>query len=71
MTLLVIGIVYFLVQDSDRAWILTIPHTYFWSVLKLNFYVAFTFVCASVLVGCADLSLDNSMLTDSRSWMSV
>ncbi|CAK4032729.1 glycosyltransferase family 90 [Lecanosticta acicola] len=49
-TLLIIGIVYFIVQDSDRDWILTIPHTFFWSVLKLECYVCFTALCAFLLI---------------------
>ncbi|KAF2171676.1 glycosyltransferase family 90 protein [Zasmidium cellare ATCC 36951] len=48
--LLFAGIVYYIVQDNDRIWILTIPHQYFWSVLRLDLVVAFTVLCAMVMI---------------------
>ncbi|KAK4499138.1 hypothetical protein PRZ48_009650 [Zasmidium cellare] len=48
--LLFIGIVYYIVQDNDRIWILTIPRHYFWSVLQLDLVVAFTLLCAMVMI---------------------
>ncbi|KAM3419781.1 hypothetical protein BST61_g3114 [Cercospora zeina] len=43
---LVVGGVYWYVQETGRVWLLTIPSVYLWSVMKLNVYVAFTLTCA-------------------------
>ena len=47
---LVVGGVYWFVQETGRKWLLTIPQYYFWSVMKLNVYIAFTLVCALLTV---------------------
>lgn len=61
--LIVIGIVYYVVQDNDRIWILTIPDHYFWSVLRLDLIVALTLLCAMIMVSrstklCASCEAD-------------
>ncbi|CAK1363645.1 unnamed protein product [Cercospora beticola] len=43
---LVVGGVYWYVQETGRIWLLTIPSVYLWSVMKLNVYIAFTLTCA-------------------------
>ncbi|KAI5366532.1 Putative glycosyl transferase CAP10 domain-containing protein [Septoria linicola] len=47
---LVVGGVYWFVQETGRKWLLTIPPHYFWSVMKLNVYIAFTLICALLTI---------------------
>ncbi|KAK5124244.1 hypothetical protein LTR85_001947 [Meristemomyces frigidus] len=48
--LLVIGIVYYIVTEDDRKWILAIPSLYIWSVLRLDVLVCFTAICTVLTI---------------------
>ncbi|SMR52958.1 unnamed protein product [Zymoseptoria tritici ST99CH_1A5] len=41
-----IGAVYYLAEEADRTWILTIPRYYVWHVLRLDVYIAFALLSA-------------------------
>ncbi|KXS94982.1 hypothetical protein AC578_9482 [Pseudocercospora eumusae] len=43
---IVVGLIYWFVQETGRKWLLTIPDLYFWSVLRLDIYTAFTLISA-------------------------
>jgi len=56
MAIFIEGVVYYVVQETDRKWLLTIPRLYIWSVAWLNISVCFVAICTIMTVSAMHLS---------------
>lgn len=66
----VISVVYYIVQEADRRWMLTLSSLYVWGVLGLNALLCFTAICTLLTVSATmlpiELPTDNSRSSTSE-----